>query len=166
MSERARHGTARVRAAAGLVLAALASAATGCIAETLEPDVGEVRAGLCRPDDSDPDRDVSFVDQIQPLFERPFGQAGCGCHQPTGRRASGIELTGLRLGGYADLMRGGDTSGDTIVVPGDPCASLVLQKTSNAPPTGARMPSDGPPYLSPHEHMLLHDWIAEGARDN
>jgi hypothetical protein len=154
------------RAAAWLLLAVLASAAAGCIAETLAPEVGEVRAGLCQPDDSDPERDVSFAEQIQPLFERPFGQAGCGCHQPSGRRASGIDATGLRLGGYADLMRGGDQSADTMVVPGDPCESLVLQKTSNAPPSGARMPSDGPPYLSPREQLLLHDWIAEGARDN
>ncbi|HMI93811.1 MAG TPA: hypothetical protein VK509_20700 [Polyangiales bacterium] len=166
MSERARPGSTLARSATWLALAALASAPAGCIAETLEPEVGEVRAGLCQPDDSDPERDVSFMEQIQPMLERPFGQGGCGCHQPTGRRASGIELTGLRLGGYADLMRGGDKSGDTIVVPGDPCASLVLQKTSNAPPSGARMPSDGPPYLSPREHALLHDWIAEGARDN
>jgi hypothetical protein len=140
--------------------------AVGCVAEALEPEVGEVRAGLCEDEDSDPERDVSFAMEIKTLFERPFGQAGCTCHMPTGRKASGIELTGLRLGSYADLMRGGDKSHDTMVVPGDPCASLVMQKTSNAPPTGARMPSDGPPYLSPREHLLLHDWIAEGAHDN
>ena len=149
-----------------LLLGALLLLAGGCIADTLGPDVGEVRAGLCEEEDSDPERDVSFRDEIKPLFERPFGQGGCGCHMPTGRKASGLELTGLRLGSYADLMRGGDKSRDTMVMPGDPCASLVLQKTSNAPPTGARMPSDGPPYLSPREHLLLHDWIAEGAHDN
>jgi hypothetical protein len=41
-----------------------------------------------------------------------------------------------------------------------------VQKTSNAPPTGNRMPSDGPPYLTPSERQLLSDWIAEGAHDN
>ena len=147
-------------------IVALCLTAAGCIAEAIEPDVGEVRAGLCQAEDSDPEHDVSFANELAPLLQRPFGQGGCTCHQPTGRRASGIEATGLRLGSYADLMRGGDKSRDTMVVPGDPCASLVVQKTSNAPPSGARMPSDGPPYLSPREHLLLHDWIAEGARDN
>jgi hypothetical protein len=149
-----------------LLLASCAFAVSSCIAESLEPDVGDVRAGLCKPEDSDPEHDVSFKQEIEPLFERPNGQGGCGCHMPTGRKASGLELTGLRLGSYADLMRGGDKSHDTIVVPGDPCASLVVQKTSNAPPSGSRMPSDGPPYLSPTEHALLSDWIAEGAHDN
>ena len=31
---------------------------------------------------------------------------------------------------------------------------------------GARMPTSGPPYMSPAERNLLADWIAEGARDN
>jgi hypothetical protein len=83
-----------------------------------------------------------------------------------GKRASGIEATGLELSSYRTLMRGGRMSADTIVIPGDPCASLVVQKVSNAPPTGNRMPSDGPPYLTPSERQLLSDWIAEGANDN
>lgn len=148
-----------------LLLCALA-ALSGCILESFEPEVGDVRAGLCKPEDSDPDVDVSYAEGIQPLFERPLGQAGCGCHMPTGRRASGLEATGLRLSSYADLMRGGDKSRDTMVVPGDPCASLIVQKTSNSPPSGSRMPSDGPPYLSPGELQRLRDWIAEGAHEN
>jgi hypothetical protein len=148
------------------LIAACALALNGCIAQTLEPDVGDVRAGLCKPEDSDPEHDVSFKKDLEPLIERPLGQGGCACHMPTGRKAAGLELTGFRLGTYADLMRGGDKSHDTMVVPGDPCASLVVQKTSNAPPSGSRMPSDGPPYLSPSEHALLSDWIAEGAHDD
>ena len=136
----------------------------GCMLETLEPDLGPLRAGLCEPVDSDPEQDVSYADDIEPLFMRPFGKAGCSCHQPTSARTSGIDATGLSLGSYADLIRGGDD--DIVVVPGDPCASLIVQKTSNAPPSGGRMPPDGPPYLSPSEQRLLRDWIAEGAHDN
>jgi hypothetical protein len=146
-------------------LACLLSLGSGCILDRFEPEVGEQRAGLCRPEDSRPDSDVSFEDDIKPLFERSFGNAGCSCHLPTSRRTSGIDLTGLRLDDHAALLRGGDTSPDAVV-PGDPCASLIVQKTSNAPPYGARMPSDGPPYLSPGEQALLRDWIAEGAHDN
>jgi hypothetical protein len=140
--------------------------ACSCIAESFEPEVGELRAGLCKPEDSDPDHDVSFKKDILELFKRPNGQAGCACHIPMGKRASGIEATGLELSSYRTLMRGGRMSADTIVIPGDPCASLVVQKVSNAPPTGNRMPSDGPPYLTPSERQLLSDWIAEGANDN
>jgi hypothetical protein len=138
----------------------------GCLAEALEPGVGPLRAGLCEPEDSDPDRDVSYAKDVEPLFERPFGKAGCSCHLPSSPVTVGIQVSGLSLGGYSALMRGGNSGRDTIVVPGDPCTSLLVQKTSNAPPSGARMPSDGPPYLSPSEQRLLSDWIAEGAHDN
>jgi hypothetical protein len=140
--------------------------AGGCLTNELEPDVGALRAGLCKPEDSDPAHDVSFKKDILPLIKRPAGQAGCSCHIPSGKRASGLEATGLELSSYTTLMRGGRTSASTIVIRGDPCNSLIVQKTSNAPPTGNRMPSDGPPYLTEPEHQLLSDWIAEGAHDN
>ncbi|HET6336638.1 MAG TPA: hypothetical protein VFG30_25620 [Polyangiales bacterium] len=146
----------------GLVAALLG---TACIAD-VEPDIGPVRAGVCKPDDSDPNHTVSFRNDLEPLFMRPFGAAGCGCHQPGGRRSSGIDATGFDVSTYTSFVRGGTSSRDTAVVPGDPCMSLVVQKVSSAPPSGARMPSDGPPYLSPKEIALLSDWIAEGALDN
>lgn len=138
---------------------------SACIAD-VEPDVGPARAGVCKAEDSNPDVDVSFRMDLLPLFERPFGQAGCGCHLPSSRRTSGIDATGYDVSTFTAFTRGGNSSRDTAVVPGDPCASLVVQKVSSAPPTGSRMPSDGPPYLSPKEIALLSDWIAEGALDN
>jgi hypothetical protein len=147
-----------------LVLAA-GGMAQGCIA-AVEPDVGALRAGACKPEDSDPEAAVSFKEEILPLFQRPNGMAGCACHQPGNRRTSGIDATGLSLLDYRSLMRGGNTSQDSIVVAGNPCTSLIVQKVSAAPPSGARMPPDGPPYMSPPEIALLSDWIAEGAHDN
>jgi hypothetical protein len=151
-----------------LLYALLASAGlSACAAEALEPELGPRRAGLCEPEDSEPDHSVSFKNDVLALFERmPDKGPGCSCHLPASRRASGLELTGLDLSSYAGLMGGGDNSRDMIVVPGDPCASIVLQKVSGAPPFGARMPSNGPPYLTPREQQLLADWIAEGAHDN
>jgi hypothetical protein len=137
----------------------------GCLA-AVEPDIGALRAGTCKPEDSDPDHDVSFMSDILPLFVRPNGMAGCACHQPNSRRTSGIDATGLNLLNYKTLMRGGNTSQATIVVAGNPCASLIVQKIGEAPPSGSRMPSDGPPYMTPPEIELLSDWIAEGAHDN
>ena len=148
-----------------LLAGALILASHACIAD-IEPDVGALRAGTCKPEDSDPNHDVSFKDDVLVLFQRSGGQAGCGCHQPSNRRTSGIDATGLSLENYHSLMRGGNASHDTIVVPGDPCASLIVQKVSSAPPSGARMPPSGPPFLSPTEITLLSDWIAEGAHDN
>lgn len=138
---------------------------TSCIAD-VEPEVGPVRAGVCKSEDSDPAHSVSFRNDLEPLFMRPFGAAGCGCHQPSSRRSSGIDATGFDVSTYTSFVRGGSSSRDTAVIPGDPCASLVVQKVTSAPPSGARMPSDGPPFLSPKEIALLGDWIAEGAIDN
>ena len=139
--------------------------AGGCLAE-VEPEVGPVRAGICKSEDSDPNRSVSYRTDVLPLWERPLGMAGCSCHLPSSRRTSGIDSTGLDVSSYTSIMRGGNSSRDTAIIPGDPCMSLVVQKVSAAPPSGNRMPSDGPPYLTPKEIALLSDWIAEGALDN
>ena len=139
---------------------------SGCIAESLEPEVGDLRAGLCKPEDSDPDHDVSFEKQIlEGIFKRPGGMAGCSCHIPGSPRIPGLTATGLDLSSYAGVRRGGNQSGKNVVIPHDPCSSLLIQKISPAPPAGSRMPSDGPPYLTPIERTLISDWIAEGARD-
>jgi hypothetical protein len=154
-----------MRTLLNVTLLVVSSFVQGCLAD-VEPQVGALRAGTCKSEDSDPSTPVSFKDDLLPLMQRPNGQAGCACHQPGNRRTSGIDATGLALDSYASLRRGGTASHDTIVMPGNPCASLIVQKVSSAPPAGARMPSDGPPYLSPPEIALLSDWIAEGAHDN
>lgn len=140
-----------------------------CI-NSLEPDVGEPIAGSCKNADSDPDVDVSFSAELMPLFQgMPLAGSipkGCGCHNPslpTG--GSAIDVTGFSVGDYAAIRRGGQTSRDMIVVPGDPCGSFIYKKLSAAPPSGVRMPSSGP-YWSLEEMRILHDWIAEGARAN
>ena len=145
------------------LLALSLSLSLGCISK-LEPDVGEARAGLCRPEDTDPDRNVSFKDDIMPLFERDT--AGCSCHISGEGRSSGIQRSGLDLTSHETMMRGGDIGGSETVIPGDPCASTLLLKIGPAPPFGSRMPPNGPPFWTPQERSLLSDWIAEGAYDN
>jgi hypothetical protein len=151
-----------------LVLVALA----GCDI-TYEPDVGLLQAEttvdsgvgsttdgpqLARCVDSDPTTDVSFSIQVRPLTAKSPG--GClSCH--------GTNTTsGFNLGSYDSLRRGGLNSGTRIIVAGDPCASILLQKLGVAPPYGARMPYNGPPYFTAEELTLVRDWIAEGAQDN
>jgi hypothetical protein len=154
------------RAFAWMIAALAASAVAGCIAERLEPDVGPLKTGLCKPQDSNPEHDVSFRKEIVPIFKRPPAMAGCSCHLPTSARTTGLQLTGLDLSSYKTLRRGGNQSGANVVIAHDPCNSLIVQKVSSGPPFGARMPSDGPPYLTPIEQTLISDWIAEGAIDN
>lgn len=153
------------RAVAARALGALTSLA-GCVMDDYIPDVGPELTGTCDGADSDPRTDVSFARDLRPLFDRPRTMGGCSCHTPTNGAPSGIELGGLDLGSVASLREGGFRSGAQIIVPGDPCRSLLLQKLGTTPPFGARMPLDGPAYLSDDELALVHDWIAEGAEDD
>jgi hypothetical protein len=146
-------------------LAVLAAAGASCVVDVV-PDVGPPLTGACDPADSDPGADVSFAHDIRPIMDRPRGMAGCGCHTPTNGLPSGIEQSGLDLGSIYALRQGGRTSGTAIVVAGDPCSSVLVQKLESTPPFGSRMPLDGPPYLEDAEVLLIRDWIAEGALDN
>jgi len=144
----------------------------GC-AITYDPDVGPLKASVevtVDPDggvaaattegcgDSDPSVDVSSGRQIRPLTTRSPG--GClFCHGAT-------NTSGFSLGTYESLRRGGQISGLKIIVPGKPCESILAQKLGLAPPYGARMPYNGPPYFTTAELTLVRDWIAEGAADN
>lgn len=150
----------RPQRALTLAVAALA----GC--GELDPEVGGLIAAQCIDEDSNPARDVSFSEDLQPLFEGVDGPPGCGCHFSDRRDPIGFQLTGLDLSTYATLRAGGATSGSSIVVPGRPCQSVLFLKTGPSPPFGSRMPFDGPPSLSREQRQLIADWIAEGARDN
>jgi hypothetical protein len=147
-------------------------AAAGCDV-MYEPDVGKLQppdaepgpapddsgvvmtAGKC--DDSSPMVSVSFSRDIRPMLSKSPG--GCTCH-------SSNTTSGLNLGSYENLKHGGMNSGTRIIVPGKPCESILPQKLGLAPPFGARMPYNGPPYFSAAELTLVRDWIAEGALDN
>jgi len=136
------------------VLAALAAC-------SVVPDVGPRLAGTCDETDSRPaGKPVSFAGDIQPLIFRQTG--GCGCHL----NGIGTRIAGLNLSSLATLRMGGNNSGTRIIVAGDPCASIMYQKLSDAPPFGSQMPLNGPPFWTTDELRLLHDWIAEGASDN
>jgi hypothetical protein len=149
----------------GRGLAACLLALCGCL-DAFEPDVGAPLRPTCTGEDSDPDTDVSFAIDIQMgLFDR--ADLGCtSCHTPGGGSPIGLRVSGLNLSSRAALLRGGIESGDAIVLPGRPCESILLQKVGEAPPFGARMPLDGPPFMDERDRQLLSDWIAEGADDD
>jgi len=123
-----------------------------------DPDGGVAAATTTGCGDSDPDVSVSFSKQIRPLTTRSPG--GClFCHGAT-------TTSGLSVGTYESLRRGGQSSGVRIIIPGNPCESILPQKLGLAPPFGARMPYNGPPYFTATELALVRDWIAEGAANN
>jgi hypothetical protein len=144
-----------------LVAGALCTGTSGCL-ESFEPDVGEPIVGRCDPEDTDPQNAISFQVDVLPLFTRPSREGGCGCHNAASG-GSGYQLSGLDLQSFEGMSRGGRISGSNIVVAGNPCVSDLYLKVTAAPPYGARMPISGPPFLSPDEMRILHDWIAEGA---
>jgi hypothetical protein len=145
-------------------LAALALTA-GCL-DPVEPDVGEPLRPVCVDEDSDPETPVGFAEEIAAALLDRADLACVDCHSGGGDNPIGLHTSGLSLSSYASLRRGGDRSGDDIVLPGRPCESILLQKVGEAPPFGARMPLDGPPFLTVEERQLISDWIAEGANED
>jgi len=145
-----------------LIAMALPAGMLGC---DFEPDVGPPIAERCSDGDTDPTTSVSFARDLAPILLRET--AGCApCHDPSADGAIGFQQGGLDVTTHASLLRGGYNSKTSIVKPGKPCDSAFYLKVSPGPPFGSRMPLDGPPFLSGLELRLVHDWIAEGAKDD
>ncbi len=138
---------------------------TACI-DSLEPEVGPLIRASCFNEDSDPDVSVSYSEQIVPLlFETPI--VGClECHAPNSPTPEGYLISGLDMSSYNVLRSGGNIAGTSVIIAGQPCESILLQKTAAGPPFGGRMPLNRRPALSDEETQLLHDWIVEGAQNN
>jgi len=151
--------------AAGLGWLLLASGCIGVL-DPLDPEVGAPLADRCVNEDSDRANKVSFSRDVLTIFTGSAGPVGCGCHQPNNPSPIGFQETGLDLSSYAGLRAGGNRSRSTIVIPGQPCNSVLWQKISAGPPFGARMPLFGPPFLDDASRQKIADWIAEGALDD
>ena len=134
----------------------------GCL-DKIEPQVGPLTHAPCTNVDSDPAHDTSFADDVVPIIK----EYHCAnCHTPGGKTPIGFVVGGLDLTSYDTLRAGGARSMAQIIVPGNACSSVLLQKLEPGPPYGARMPLDGPEYLDEDDLQKLSDWIVEGARDN
>lgn len=114
------------------------------------------------PEDPPPEDDlptnVSYAEDIQPIFDASCG--GAACH--IDNEESGVELTT-----YDDVMSSeGAQYGEPIVDPGNPDGSPLVDKISSENPEfGARMPAQGD-ALSEDEIDRIRGWINEGAEDN
>ena len=149
-------------ARAALALAAL----TGGCTDALDPDVGPPLRAPCSDADSDPMTAISYRhDVVEGIFARPDVEC-VGCHSAGGEAPLGLLVGGLDLASYQGLRQGGVQAGADIVVPGQPCESALYRKVVAGPPFGARMPLDGPPFLSDADVQVIADWIAVGARED
>jgi len=104
-----------------------------------------------------PQEDVSFSDDILPIFGASC--SGSGCH--VGETTNGVRLDSYeQVTGSVGLQYGG-----SIVVPGDAAASPIVDKISANPEFGVRMPFGRAP-LSALQIDLIKSWIDGGASDN
>ena len=143
------------------LLGLIVASGTGC--EPLAPDVGPAQNARCINEDSDPTTSVSYNDDIAAGIWHPICSKG---HDPTADDPIGVQIGGLDLMSHASLLAGGVNSGTNIVIAGQPCDSVLIKKLSASPPSGSRMPFDGPPFLAPEQVQRIADWIAEGAQNN
>ena len=112
------------------------------------------------------DGPVVFSRDIRPLMNRADGPTTFGCkrcHYPGEPDPQGLQLGGLDLSSLGSLRRGGISSGQSIVIAGNPDGSALVQKLEGRYARGARMPKDRTPW-SAAEIALVRRWIQEGAR--
>ena len=150
--------------ALALALGLGAVAVGGC--DLVDPQAGPVRVA-CSDTDSDPAHTVSFAMQIRPLMDRsntdPNGHGCIACHYSSQPTHQCTDVTGLDVASLGTLRQGGVISGASIIIPGMPCESALVQKLQGDYFVGLQMPKDGPQYWSSDEIQLVVDWIAEGA---
>ncbi len=96
---------------------------------------------------------IDYASVIQPIFDGECVQCHAGPGAPRG----------LHLENYAGVIAGGATGNEVVAC--QPDASLLYQKiTMSTPPVGARMPADGPPWLTTAQIGAIEQWIGEGGR--
>jgi hypothetical protein len=154
-------------------LAAVALFGPLAACSAFSPEVGaecSTDPAACAADDggaTDAPATVSFENDLRPIMNRhasdPSGPGCADCHYDTAASPIGIEVGGLDMTTLGQMRKGGKTSGTSIIIPGNPSGSAVIQKLQGTYPYGKRMPYSGPPYLTDAEIQLFIDWIAQGA---
>ena len=96
-----------------------------------------------------PEQNVSYSQHVQPYFNLYCATAGC---HDNGTMAGGLSLTS-----YFNT-----TNNPGIVIPGDPDASVLIQKVDG------RLPHEGfvPIVINDNQLQGLKTWVAEGAKNN
>lgn len=119
---------------------------TSCQSETL---LFESESGNTDP--------VSYASQIEPIFQVSCG--GSFCH--VGETTAGVDLTS-----YAATMTSMGTQYQSLIIlAGNASESPILDKLTDSPRFGARMPLNKSRLLA-NEINLIQNWIDQGANNN
>jgi hypothetical protein len=89
------------------------------------------------------------------------------CHTSQGRApAAGLDLSVNAFSGLVNVASR-NKPGATLVIPGDPDNSYVIQKLEGATGiVGRQMPFNGPPYLTAGQIQIIRRWILLGAKND
>lgn len=104
-----------------------------------------------------PKKEVSFKDDIQPIFH----DYCVNCHMPEGK---GYVKSGLDLRTYESLMKG--TKYGAVIKPGDSFTSALVVGIEGRASPALRMPMGINGTLSKTHINLIKRWIDQGAKDN
>jgi mono/diheme cytochrome c family protein len=101
-------------------------------------------------------------DDFQQIQATIFGPICSVCHQGT-NAPRGLRLDEANSFAMLVNVASVEVPGLMRVNPGNPDASYLVQKIQGNAAVGARMPANGPPYLSQTQIDLVRGWIAAGA---
>jgi hypothetical protein len=133
------------RRCAGVLLLLIVFLAGGCKDEN-NPLDGDSPSNIVFPSSN-----ISYGQQVQPLFNQACALSGChddGAHQ-----------SALSLTSYDKLMYGGTL----VVIRGQPEQSMLVMRIEGR--VGARMPLNRSP-LNQNQITGIRAWIGEGANNN
>jgi hypothetical protein len=120
--------------------------------------------------DAGPIGSITFTSLYDDVFSQQAFGAGVSCandycHGATG--SGGLSVS-TKQGAYDSLVNAegsANCGGEVRVVPGDPDASLLVQKITD-PSCGERMPKDNEDSLSPETIGRIRAWIGAGAMND
>ena len=103
------------------------------------------------------DETVSYKLDVQPILSARCGE----CHVPPD--GQGYVKSGLDLSSYAGLMKG--SKHGPVVIPGSPLTSNLNVLIEGRAAKELQMPHGQRPLLKAQQ-KIIHDWVAQGAKDN
>ena len=113
---------------------------------------GTVLAAAARADET-----VSYKLDVQPILTARCGE----CHTPP--NGAGYVKSGLDLSSYEGVMKG--TKHGPVVIAGSPLTSNLNVLIEGRAAKELQMPHGQRPLLKAQQ-KIIHDWVAQGAKDN
>ena len=143
------------RLARSWLLIALLSLAPGCVESGLDVPIPE----------SDPGVEPSSFAEIQTMIFEPM--CALSCHR-SGAAPKGLSLQANTAHKHLVNVAAAEAPGLMRVAPGLPDQSYLVIKVASSDPRrkGARMPRNGPPWVSRAQIRALRRWITAGAKDD